>query len=85
MIIAMKAGVADEMTTSVKPARAAFTKSILKVRASTSSTRYMSLGVECQLLFSVIQIQWPTNLEKRFKILPAGVVSKKLMGDLKIA
>lgn len=26
-----------------------------------------------------------TNFEKRFKILPAGVVSKKLIGDRKIA
>lgn len=39
---------------------------ILKVRASTSSTRYMSL-------------------EKRFKTRPEGVVSKKLIGDRKIA
>jgi len=28
---------------------------------------------------------WGAHLEKRFNIRPAGVVSKKLIGDLKIA
>jgi hypothetical protein len=66
MIKATKTGVTTEMTISVKAERAKFTKSILKVLASTSSSRY-------------------TSLENRFRILPAGVVSKKDIGALKMA
>lgn len=52
----------------------------LRFQGQVLVPRYQGLGTTGR-----IRGPGKTDLEKRFRILPAGVVSKKLIGDLKIA
>jgi hypothetical protein len=90
MIKITNGGVDADITARVNNDLAELTKSILNVRASTSSIRYMSLQKIGRLairsrLGSFRCGAGKANLENRLRMRPAGVVSKKLIGLRKIA